>query len=91
MQWLGQFIIAYSTPYMFADITYGAFLFFGSWVVIGVVFAYFFMPETKGLAMEDINVLFSVSGSAMKKRGLRQSESLRRDMNEGYSRSRIWT
>lgn len=53
---------------MIADITYGVFLFFGSWVVIGVAFAYFFMPETKGLAMEDIDVLFSVKGSAMKQR-----------------------
>jgi hypothetical protein len=67
-QWLGQFIIAYSTPYMIADIQYGTFLFFGSSVVCGMIFSYFFLPETKGVALEDMDIMFSSKGFASQKR-----------------------
>lgn len=67
-QWLGQFIIAYSTPYMIADIQYGVFLFFGSAVVCGMTFAFFFLPETKGVQLEDMDIMFSHKGFARQKR-----------------------
>lgn len=64
---LGQFIIAYSTPYMLANITYGTFLLFGSCVVVGVVFVYLFMSETKGLSLEEMDALFSIRGLVISK------------------------
>lgn len=67
-QWLGQFIIAYSTPYMIEDIEYGVFLFFGTSVVCGMTFAYFFLPETKGVQLEDMDIMFSAKGFARQKR-----------------------
>lgn len=67
-QWLGQFIIAYSTPYMVADIKYGLFLFFGCSVVVGITFAYFFLPETKGVQLEDMDIMFGAKGFARQKR-----------------------
>lgn len=36
-------MIAYSTPYMLANIKYGTFLFFGSSLVVGFIFAYYFL------------------------------------------------
>lgn len=61
-QWLGQFIIVYSTPYMMTDITYGTFLLFACSVVFGLFFAFFLVPETKGISLEDMDVLFSRKG-----------------------------
>lgn len=67
-QWLGQFIIVYSTPYMMTNITYGTFLFFGCSIVVGITVAWVFMPETKGLALEDMDIMFNLSGLAHAKR-----------------------
>lgn len=63
-QWLGQFIVVYSTPYMMNNITYGTFLFFGCSIVVGIVFAWCFMPETKGLSLEDMDIMFNLKGLA---------------------------
>ncbi|KAI1378559.1 general substrate transporter [Hypoxylon crocopeplum] len=67
-QWLAQFIIVYSTPYMMTNITFGTFLFFGSSLVVGILVVFFFMPETKGLSLEDMDVLFNVKGLAATQR-----------------------
>jgi hypothetical protein len=37
-------------------------------VVIGMTSVYYVLPETKGLAIEDVDVLFSIKGSAAQKR-----------------------
>ncbi|KAF4544943.1 Sugar/inositol transporter [Lasiodiplodia theobromae] len=57
-QWLSQFVVVYSLPYMVANITYGTFLFFGACTVAAFIFAYLFVPETKGVALEDMDLLF---------------------------------
>lgn len=67
-QWLGQFIIAYSTPYMVRSFGFGLFLFFGTSVVIGMTFAFFFLPETKGVQLEDMDIMFEAKGFARQKR-----------------------
>ncbi len=47
MQWLAQFIVVYSVPYMVARITYGTFIFFGACTAVAFWFAYFFVPRPK--------------------------------------------
>ena len=63
MQWLAQFIIVYSLPYMIASIKYGTFYFFGACTIVALVFAYLFIPETKGVPLEDMGVLFGADVS----------------------------
>lgn len=58
MQWLAQFMVVYSLPHMITSITYGTFIFFGSSTVVAFLFAYFFVPETKGVALEDMDIIF---------------------------------
>jgi hypothetical protein len=53
---------------MMTNITYGTFLFFGSSLVVGIFFTYFSMPETKGLSLEEMDILFNIPGLANKKR-----------------------
>ncbi|KAI1011929.1 hypothetical protein LB503_004720 [Fusarium chuoi] len=39
-------------------ITYGTFLFFGACTVLAIIFAWLFIPETKGVQLEDMALLF---------------------------------
>ncbi|CAE6477998.1 unnamed protein product [Rhizoctonia solani] len=57
-QWLWQFVIARSTPYMVANIGYGTYLFFGVCMVLMIPWVIFVLPETKGVSLEDMDELF---------------------------------
>ncbi|KAK8859324.1 quinate permease [Apiospora arundinis] len=59
--WLGSFIIARFTPYMISDLGYGAYFFFGSILVSMGIWAFFFVPETKGVVLEQMDALFAQS------------------------------
>ncbi|KAI1071621.1 hypothetical protein LB507_005516 [Fusarium sp. FIESC RH6] len=86
-QWLGQFIIVYSTPYMMTDITWGTFILFACSVVFGLCFAFFLIPETKGISLEGMDLLFSRKG--MPRTWRRQTNDIiaqRRAGEEGYSK-----
>lgn len=39
-------------------ITYGTFLFYGAFCVLAILFAWLFIPETKGIQLEDMDLLF---------------------------------
>ncbi|EGV62138.1 hypothetical protein PSN45_000861 [Yamadazyma tenuis] len=67
-QWLMQFVIVYSNPYMMTNIKYGSFYFFGACLLLSVPFVYFIIPETRGISLENMDVLFSIRGTALKKR-----------------------
>ncbi|KAL0570674.1 hypothetical protein V5O48_011280 [Marasmius crinis-equi] len=56
--WLGSFIIARSTPYMISDLGYGAYFFFSTVLLCMGIWAFFFVPETKGLKLEEMDALF---------------------------------
>ncbi|KAF4818456.1 Quinate permease [Colletotrichum siamense] len=56
-QWLAQFIVVYSLPHMINKITWGTFLFFGTCTVVAFIFAFLFVPETKGVPLEDMDML----------------------------------
>lgn len=82
-QWLGQFIVVYSTPYMMGNIKFGTFLLFAGFILLGGVFAFLLIPETAGLSLEDMDVLFSIKGLAGKKRpALEASLATRREEDQ---------
>ncbi|KAG1761486.1 general substrate transporter [Suillus occidentalis] len=58
INWLFSFTISRLTPVMLEKITYGTFLLFGMCCLIAAAWTYFFLPETKGYALEDIKYLF---------------------------------
>lgn len=58
INWLFSFTISRLTPVMLEKITYGTFLLFGMCCMIASAWTYFFLPETKGYALEDIKYLF---------------------------------
>lgn len=59
--WLGSFIIARSTPYMITGLGYGTYFVFGGIVVLMGIWSFFFVPETKGVTLEEMDSLFAQS------------------------------
>ncbi|KAF7352410.1 putative quinate permease [Mycena venus] len=57
-QWVWQFVIARATPYMFQSMGYGTYLFFGLLTLLGGVYVFFVVPETAGIPIEQMDVIF---------------------------------
>ena len=57
-QWLFNFCITYMTPSAINHIGWRTFLMFGIFCAANFVFVFFFIKETKGLTLEDMDVIF---------------------------------
>lgn len=86
MQWLGQFIVVYSLPHMITGIGYGTFLFFACCTVLAFAFAYLFVPETKGVSMEDMHLIFGSDVSLMATKARKNYDTHREDRLESVIR-----
>ncbi|KAK4054713.1 hypothetical protein OIV83_000637 [Microbotryomycetes sp. JL201] len=62
--WAFNLCIAKSVPYMIANIKYGTYFVFAAMLTLGFIWTYFFLPETKGVALEDMDELFNGSSRA---------------------------
>ncbi|TDZ36618.1 Sugar transport protein MST8 [Colletotrichum spinosum] len=62
--WLSNFIVALITPRMLQAITFGTFYLFLAFCIILVVWVVFFVPETKGVMIEEMDRLFGGSQGA---------------------------
>jgi len=61
---LQNFIVGQVTPDMLTHMRYGTYIFFGALTACGAAFIFFFVPETKGLSLEEMDVLFGSEGTA---------------------------
>ncbi|KAF3338916.1 sugar transport protein 7-like protein [Carex littledalei] len=55
---LFTFAIAQSFLSLLCALKFGIFLFFAGWIVVMTVFVYFFVPETKGVPIEEMTLLW---------------------------------
>lgn len=62
--WMSNFIVGQITPIMLQKITFGTFIFFGILTFGGGAFIWLFVPETKRLTLEEMDVLFGSTGVA---------------------------
>jgi len=62
--WMNNFIVGQVTPDMIAGITYGTYLIFGILTFMGAAFIWFYVPETKRLTLEEMDVIFGSEGTA---------------------------
>lgn|SRR5688572_10993369 len=53
-----QFAITKALPYIFNAFGYGTWFFFACWMLIAAVWAYFLVPETKGLTIDQMDLIF---------------------------------
>ncbi|KIM64334.1 hypothetical protein SCLCIDRAFT_115335 [Scleroderma citrinum Foug A] len=59
--WMNNFIVGQVTPSMLTHISYGTFIFFGVFSLMGGLFIMIFVPETKGLTLEEMDAVFGDS------------------------------
>nr|WDD38934.1 sugar transport-like protein [Fagopyrum tataricum] len=52
------FVLSQTFLAMFCHFKYGAFLFYAAWLAVMTVFVAFFMPETKGIPLESMHVVW---------------------------------
>lgn len=57
--WLGNFIVAEITPVLFDSIGFWTYILFAFLNILFIPMVYFWFPETKGLTLEQIEVLFA--------------------------------
>ncbi|KAL1995553.1 hypothetical protein VTN49DRAFT_1740 [Thermomyces lanuginosus] len=56
--WMCNFIIGLVTPDMLETIKWGTYIFFAAFCLIAFLFTYFFIPETRGKTLEDMDLIF---------------------------------
>lgn len=61
---LNNFAVATATSPFLSQSALGAFIFFGCITTIGIVYVIFFVPETRGRTLEEMDELFGSSGMA---------------------------
>ncbi|KAI8980112.1 general substrate transporter [Trametes punicea] len=62
--WMNNFIVGQVTPSMLDNIDFGTFVFFGAFSFAGGLFIWLFVPETKGLTLEEMDEIFGSAGMA---------------------------
>ncbi|KAF1958569.1 general substrate transporter [Byssothecium circinans] len=62
--WMNNFIVGQVTPDMLRSMTYGTYIFFGLLTTGGAIFVWAIVPETKGLSLEEMDILFGSVGVA---------------------------
>ncbi|CAG7561864.1 unnamed protein product [Fusarium equiseti] len=62
--WMNNFIVGQVTPDMLEGITYGTYILFGLLTLMGAGFIWFFVPETKRLSLEEMDIIFGSEGAA---------------------------
>jgi hypothetical protein len=55
-----QFVITKALPYIFASFGFGTWFFFACWMLLATIWSFFFLPETKGLTLDQMDVLLYV-------------------------------
>ena len=94
--WLWNFAIGYATPYMVdsgaGNANLGAKVFFiwGGFCVVCFFFVYFFIPETKGLSLEQVDILYrnsSILGSNEYRKRI-MNDNIHDDTIEAYATQR---
>ncbi|KAJ5936279.1 hypothetical protein N7454_005577 [Penicillium verhagenii] len=69
--WINNFAIAFFVPPMLASWEWGTYIFFAVFLGIGIVWVWFYLPETKGTSLEEMDRVF---GS---KAGIQDAELMR--------------
>lgn len=56
--WMCNFIIGLVTPDMLETLGWGTYIFFAAFAFIAIFFVYFFVPETRGKSLEEMDSVF---------------------------------
>lgn len=73
--WMCNFIIGLVTPDMLATIGWGTYIFFAAFALLAFGFTYFFVPETRGKTLEDMDLAFGDTSAHEEKNRIMQIEA----------------
>ncbi|KFH41267.1 quinate permease-like protein [Hapsidospora chrysogenum ATCC 11550] len=65
--WMCNFIIGLVTPGMLETMGWGTYVFFAAFCLLALGFTYFFVPETRGRSLEDMDAVFGDSAAREEK------------------------
>ncbi|KAJ6172521.1 Major facilitator superfamily domain general substrate transporter [Penicillium chermesinum] len=57
--WINNFAIAFFVPPMLANWQWGTYIFFAAFLAVGIVWVWFFVPETKNASLEEMDRVFN--------------------------------
>ncbi|KAF5963647.1 major facilitator superfamily transporter [Fusarium bulbicola] len=73
--WMCNFIIGLVTPDMLANLGWGTYIFFAAFCLLAFLFTFFFVPETRGKSLEDMDLVFGDTASHEEKARLMEIAS----------------
>lgn len=71
---LNNFAVAFFVPPMFQAWAWGTYIFFAVFLAGGIVWVWFFLPETKGVTMEEMDRVFGSHTAADDARMLAEAQ-----------------
>ncbi|KAH7121589.1 general substrate transporter [Dactylonectria macrodidyma] len=73
--WMCNFIIGLVTPDMLETLGWGTYIFFAAFCLLAFIFTYFFVPETRGKSLEDMDAVFGDTAAQEEKTRLMEIAS----------------
>jgi hypothetical protein len=70
--WICNFVIGLVTPDMLRTLKWGTYIFFAAFCLLALAFTYFFIPETCGKSLEDMDLVFGDTAAHEEKARLYQ-------------------
>ncbi|KAK0388717.1 hypothetical protein NLU13_4960 [Sarocladium strictum] len=83
---LWAFITNFVLPYLIRDLGFGVGWIFGGSSLLAFLFTFFFLPETKGRALEEVDAIFAVPFNPFRPRQIVRSEVLEHIASQGSDR-----
>lgn len=68
--WMSNFIIGLVTPRMLETMKFGTYIFFAAFAIIAFFFTWFVIPETRGVALEEMDTVFNDIEAADEKQAI---------------------
>ncbi|KIK63035.1 hypothetical protein GYMLUDRAFT_41339 [Collybiopsis luxurians FD-317 M1] len=78
--WMNNFIVGQVTPTMINKLGFGTFVFFGVFSLMGGFFILFFVPETKGVTLEEMEEVFGATGHNLAVEDAHRLEAIHRKL-----------
>jgi Sugar (and other) transporter len=75
--WLWTYVVTKALPSMYTSMGYGVYIFFASALICASVYAFFFIPETKGLRIDQMDRLFGFTRPESASLAAKESEYAR--------------
>ncbi|KAL4804620.1 general substrate transporter [Aspergillus unguis] len=73
--WMCNFIIGLITPDMLESISWGTYIFFAAFCLLALGFTFFFIPETRGKTLEDMDLIFGDTDAHEEKTRIKRIEA----------------